>query len=220
MNLDFPLPPIYLIVDRASCVPRSVEGVVGEALDAGIRLLQLREKQMPVERLRDLAERLVKIARSYDARLVINSHPDIAVSVGAAGVHLPALGPSPASVRRRFGRSLIIGCSAHNAEELTRAKAGSDFATYGPVYPTPSKPDADAFAGVEGLRRAAASIDLPLFALGGVTPGRARLCRAAGVAGVAVMSGILGAGNIASRVSSYLAAWEQTPAPLSAQERS
>lgn len=219
MDLDLPFPPLYLIVDSASCVQRTLENAVEEALEAGIRLVQLREKQMQPDQLRRQAEKLAKLTAAYDARLAINAHPDIAVEVGAGGVHLPASGPSPESVRRQFGRKLFIGCSAHTPEELERAAECGDFATYSPVYPTPSKPDAETFLGIEGLGAAASSTDLPLFALGGITPERAPLCRAAGAAGVAMMSGILGAEDIASRVGSYLKAWENSPALLSTQEQ-
>jgi thiamine-phosphate pyrophosphorylase len=199
------LPPLYLIVDRATCEPRSLDDVLTEALDAGVRLVQLREKGLDSETLENLAERILRLTDACHAELFINTHAEIAVEIGAAGVHLPARGLSPQDIGRQFGAKLRIGCSVHNAEELDRA-VGADFVTFSPVYSPSSKPVAG--VGPNALREAVRSTPLPVYALGGITPERVPACRFAGAAGIAVMSGILQAEDVGAAVRDYLDAWE------------
>ena len=80
------LPPLYLIADRATCAPRCLEDVLEEALEAGVRLIQLREKHLEMGELRHLAARLQRRASNYEARLLINTHAGLAQEIGAAGV--------------------------------------------------------------------------------------------------------------------------------------
>ena len=212
MDLHSSLSPLYLIAWRDACGPRPLEDTLARALDAGVRTVQLREKTLGTEALRRLAEALLDRMMRYGAHLYINTYADIAVEVGARGVHLPAAGPSPGSVRQRYGTSLTIGTSAHDLEELGRAETeGADFATYSPVYPPGSKGGSDTVVGLEGLRAAVKSTALPVFALGGITPERVPGCREAGASGIAVVSGILGAEDVGGAVRSYLGAWEQRP---------
>ncbi len=212
MDLHSSLSPLYLIIWRDACGPCPLEDTLASALDAGVRTVQLREKTLGTEALRRLAETLLDRMTGYGAHLYINTYADIAVEVGARGVHLPAAGPSPGSVRQRFGHRLAIGTSAHDLDELGRAEPeGADFVTYGPVYPPGSKGGSASIVGIEGLRSAVKSTSLPVFALGGITPERVLGCREAGASGIAVVSGILGAEDVGGAVRSYVGAWEQRP---------
>ena len=203
-------PPLYLIADRATCRPSILEDVLRQALDAGLRLVQLREKDLDDDALRRLAVDVLDLAASYDARLLINSRYGIAREIGAAGVHLPAHGPSPGFVRQEAGPEFLIGCSTHSLDELqAAADGGADLVTYSPVYVPTSKPGHGPPVGLNGLRQAAASTDVPVYALGGITPERASPCRASGASGVAVMSGILAAADPGKAVRSYLRAWTE-----------
>ena len=203
------LPPLYLIIDRATCAPRSLEGVLARALDAGVRFVQLREKDLDTDALRRLAGNILSLTDACGAHLTINTRAEVAVELGARGVHLPALGPAPGAVRQKYGNHLLIGCSTHTLQELERAaEGGADFVTYSPTYPPASKPGYGPAVGLSGLRSAVQTAGLPVFALGGITPGRVPLCRSAGAAGIAVMSGILAAENVEAAVRAYLGAWE------------
>ena len=206
------LPPLYLIADRATCAPRDLEDTLAEALDAGVRLVQLREKRLETRELRRLASRFQKRVENYDARLLVNTHAALARDVGAAGVHLPAYVPAPSSIRQQYGDRLLIGRSTHNRDECREAD-GADFITFSPVYRPISKPGTGPGAGAGALRRATECSSLPVYALGGVTPGRVAACRENGAAGVAVMSGILAAEDIASAVTGYIEAWASAPGP-------
>ena len=201
------LPPLYLIADRATCGDRPMLDVLARALDAGVRLVQLREKALDRDVLEALAEQVLSLTARYDAMLLINTAVDIAVKIGAQGVHLPG-DALPQAVRDRVGSSFLIGYSAHTHAELDCAD-GADFVTYSPIFTPGSKLGYDGVvAGVEGLANAVAHSRLPVYALGGITPKRAVKCRTTGCAGVAVMSGILAAGDPAKAVCEFLRAWE------------
>lgn len=203
------LPPLYLIIDRATCAPRSLEGVLARALDAGVRFVQLREKDLDTDALRRLAGNILSLTDACGAHLTINTRAEVAVELGARGVHLSALGPAPGAVRQKYGNHLLIGCSTHTLQELERAaEGGADFVTYSPIYPPASKPGYGPAVGLSGLRSAVQTAGLPVFALGGITPGRVPPCRSAGAAGIAVMSGILAAENVEAAVRAYLGAWK------------
>ncbi|MDE2999817.1 MAG: thiamine phosphate synthase [Gemmatimonadota bacterium] len=206
------LPPLYLIADRATCAPRNLEDVLAEALDAGVRLIQLREKHLESRELRHLAARLQRRASNYEARLLVNTHAGLAREIGAAGVHLPASGPAPWRIRRQYGNRMLIGRSTHNRKELGEA-AGADFVTFSPVYSPNSKPGYGPGAGARTLCSVAECSSLPVYALGGITPRRVGACKRNGAAGIAVMSGILSARHVGSAVSAYLDAWRSTRGP-------
>ena len=197
------LPPLYLIADRATCGDRPMLDVLARALDAGVRLVQLREKNLDRDVLEALAEQVLSLTARYDAMLLINSAADIAVQIGAQGVHLPG-GALPRAVRDRIGPSFLIGYSTHTCAELDCAD-GADFVTYSPIFTPGSKPGYDGVeAGLAGLANAVAHSRLPVYALGGITPSRAAKCRTTGCAGVAVMSGILAARDPARAVCEFL----------------
>ena len=181
--------------------------VLARALDAGVQLVQLREKALDRDVLEALAKQVLSLTVRYDALLLINSTTDIAVKIGAQGVHLPS-GGLPRAVRDQVGPSFLIGYSTHTRAELDCAD-GADLVTYSPVFTPGSKPGYDGVeAGLGGVANAVAQSCLPVYALGGMTPSRAVECRTRGCAGVAVMSGILAAKDPAKAVCEFLKAWE------------
>ena len=201
------LPPLYLIADRATCGDRPMLDVLARALDAGVRLVQLREKNLDRDVLEVLAEQVLSLVARYDAMLLINAVADIAVKIGAQGVHLPG-GTLPRAVRDRVGPLFLIGYSAHTYAELDCVD-GADFVTYSPIFTPGSKPGYDGVeVGPAGLASAVKYSRLPVYALGGITPDRAAKCRTTGCAGVAVMSGILAAKDPTKAVWEFLKAWE------------
>ena len=158
---------------------------------AGVGAVQIREKDLPDRELLTFAT----AARGLlppEAALLINGRADVARAIesadparGRVGVHLPAAGVPTAALRARFGPGLLLGRSAHTIEEVEAARDdGADYATFGPVYPTPSKAKYGPPVGLAAFERAAA-LGLPLYALGGVTLARMPELRNAGAAGVA-----------------------------------
>jgi thiamine-phosphate pyrophosphorylase len=170
-----------------------VKAVAG-ALDGGIRAVQLREKDLPGKDLYRLADGMRKLTARYGARLLINDRVDIAMAVGADGVHLGG-SSMPASVARLLlGEKALIGCSTHSEAELREAESqGADFATFGPVYPTPSKAAYGPPVGVAALSGACGRSAIPVFALGGVTAENTGEAIGAGAFGIALISGVVAA---------------------------
>ena len=202
--IDFKL---YAITDRRLCAPTSLTEVISELLDVGVTGIQLREKDLSCDKLMDLAQPIAELCRGYEAELFINTDPHVARNVGAAGVHLPANVASVDSVRTQTGGNFYIGCSVHSCEAAEKREAeGADFVTYSPIYPTASKPGYGPAVGVERLAGVTARVELPVFALGGITPARATECLAAGAFGVAVMSGVMSPKNAGKQARRYLEA--------------
>jgi thiamine-phosphate pyrophosphorylase len=185
---------IYLVTDRKVCPGGDIVGAVGNALEGGVRAVQLREKDLPGRELFRLASLLRRLTREYGAMLLINDRVDVAMAVGADGVHLGVLSLPPGEARRLLGPKAVIGCSAHNAEELLEAETGgADFVTFGPVYPTPSKAAYGPPVGIPALAAACRASRIPVFALGGVGAGNVEETLQSGCFGVAMISGIVAA---------------------------
>jgi thiamine-phosphate pyrophosphorylase len=149
---------------------------------AGVGALQIREKECSDREIYELA----LLARSHfpsPGLLLINGRPDIALAAGADGVHLPARGLPVAAVLRSFGAELLIGRSTHTLSEVEAARReGADWVLFGPVWPTPGKKP----AGCEPLREAA-SLGVPVYAVGGVTHERLREAAKCGAVGAAAV---------------------------------
>jgi thiamine-phosphate pyrophosphorylase len=192
--VDFPL---LLITDRHQLWPgRTLAEVIGAALSAGVRGVQLREKDLPASALYPLALELRVLTRRHGARLIINDRIDVALAVEADGVHLGGHSLPVAVARRLLGPRLLLGVSCHRPEEVRQAAgAGADYVTFGPVYATPSKLPYGDPVGLGPLAEACAAAPIPVFALGGVTPERLPELRQAGCRHVACIGAILRAPN-------------------------
>jgi len=193
MKPDFKL---YLITDRKQLkVP--LPEAVRLALNGGVRAVQLREKDLPVRELLDIARELRIITKEFKARLFINDRVDVAIAIGADGVHLGHQSMPVSAVRRIGGRGLMIGVSAHNLHEAKDAEAGgADFITFGPVFFTPSKMQYGAPLGLEVLGMIKKNVHIPVFGLGGIKAGTLSSVLKAGVDGIALISAIFSADNI------------------------
>lgn len=206
-TIDFSL---YLISDRHQTGGRPLPWVVRQALEGGVRALQLREKDLSGAELFALAAELRRITREYGARLIINDRLDIALAVEADGVHLGKDGLPVAEARRLLGPQRLIGYSAHAVDEAVRAEAdGADFVTFGPVYYTPSKAAYGEPVGPEALRAAAATLAIPVFALGGIKRDNIAAVMAAGAGGIALISAIMAVPDPRAAAQSLLRAIEE-----------
>lgn len=186
----------FLITDRRKCRPHALADVVEEACSNGIRAVQLREKDLSGKALFELARKIRDITSRWDASLFINDRADIAMAVGADGVHCREKGIGPAEVKE-IDNSLQAGMSVHSLESARNAEeAGADFLLYGPVYHTPSKEKYGDPQGVNRLKKVTEAVKLPVFAVGGITPDRAFSCRSAGAYGVAGISSVMGSDSI------------------------
>ena len=185
---------LYLVTDRTHTAGRPLLDVVDAALQGGVDAVQLREKDLPGAALFALACRLRELTRRYGARLLINDRIDIALAVGADGVHLPVDSFAPADARRLLGAGALVGASTHSVEQARNAAAGgADFIVFGPVFDTPSKRAFGAPLGLDALALVTRAVTVPVLAIGGVTADRVRSVRQCGAAGVAVVAAILAA---------------------------
>lgn len=205
--VDFSL---YLVTDRHQTGGRPLRDVVHAALRAGVRAVQLREKDLPARALLALARDLAELAKAYDARVLVNDRVDICLASGSAGVHLPAAGLSAVAARGLVGADRLIGVSAHSADEAVRAEeSGADFVVLGPIFDTPSKRAFGPPLGLRELERARARCRAPLFGIGGIT--RDRVCDVvkAGARGVAVVGSLMAAEDVERATRELLSALER-----------
>lgn len=182
----------YLIGDRTRCAGRSLAAALHQACRAGVRAVQIREKDLDSPELLALAREVQRALEPLRPVLIVNGDPEVAAACGAQGVHLPERSMPAGEARERLPAGSLVGRSTHGVEGARAAEAGgADFITFGPVYHTPSKAGFGPPAGLEALAEAARAVTIPVFALGGVTPGRAAECLDAGASGVAAISAVL-----------------------------
>jgi thiamine-phosphate pyrophosphorylase len=149
-------------------------------LERAVDMIQIREKQLNNPELTSLVARALALPNPHGSKILVNSRLDIARACGAHGVHYPAH-HDPIQFED-LAQGLLIGVSCHTCEEVQRAEGeGADFVVFGPVFATGEKPP----IGLEALREAAHSVQIPVYALGGVTETNAAECVAAGATGVA-----------------------------------
>lgn len=185
-------PALYLVTDRRLCGEGRIVDRVEAALRGGVSAVQLREKDLDGRPLLELAAALLPICRRFGAPLLINGRIDIALAADADGVHLPEDSFSPAEARTLLGAEKIVGVSSHRPEDVAAAaEAGADYAVFGPIFATPAKAAYGAPQGLEQLRRAVAAANIPVVAIGGITPERAPAVLATGVAGIAAIAALL-----------------------------
>ncbi|GIV60894.1 MAG: putative thiamine-phosphate synthase [Rhodothermaceae bacterium] len=195
----------YLITDRKRTRERPLVEVVDRACRSGIRAVQLREKDLPGRALYALAKDLRAVTAAHGALFFVNDRLDVALAAGADGVHCPEAGLRPSDVRA-LAPALRVGVSVHSVEAARRAREdGATFLLFGPVYATPSKRKYGAPQGLDRLRAVVAAVDIPVLAVGGVTPARARACLDAGAAGIAGISSVLGAASVEDQVRAWRA---------------
>jgi len=195
---------LCLVTDRAQ-VTGSLEEAVETCLGAGLKAVQLREKDMGARDLLSAALGLRESTRRHRARLFVNDRADVALAVGADGVQRAGTSLPVSALRAISPSGFLIGASVHSLAEARAAEPeGADFLLFGPVYETPSKRQYGPPQGLSALERVASAVRLPVFAVGGVNPARAPETLRAGAAGVAVIAAILAAARPADAVKAFL----------------
>ena len=193
---------LYLVTDRELSLGRSLEEVVSEAVQGGVTVVQLREKDASTGEFIELARRLMTLLKPLDIPLIINDRVDVALAVDADGVHIGQSDMSYEDARRLLGPDKIIGLSVENFEDIEAANAlDVDYIGISPVYGTPTKTDTAEPFGLEGLRKAVQMSVHPTVAIGGMNASTIAEVMAAGTDGVAVVSAICSAENIRKATS-------------------
>ena len=187
-----PRPCLALVTDRRQGEGRALDTLVEAAVAGGVDLVQLREKDLPAAHLYDLALRLREVTRGR-ALFVVNDRLDVALAVGADGVHLPGHGLPVAVARSVAGPSLLIGRSVHRLDEAVAAQEdGADYVQLGTIFETASKPGVSG-AGPGLVASVAGALAVPVLAIGGVRAENVGAVLRAGAWGAAVVSAILAA---------------------------
>ena len=192
-NLNFNK-KLYVITESSISRARSNEQVVKEAIDGGAEIIQLREKNWEKDKVREEAIRLLKICKKNKALFIVNDYVDLALEIGADGVHLGQSDMPIKEARKICGNKLIIGLSTHSVEQAIKAdKEGIDYITIGPIYNTRAK---DYTVGPEIIKDILKKIKKPLIAIGGINKSNIDEVLSQGVSNIAVISAVVGAEDI------------------------
>ena len=188
------LPRLYAIADAGLLARKNISLVsfATEMRDAGVTLLQYRDKAGTPRQILDNAAAIKEIFAGIDCMLVLNDRADLAKLAGWHGLHIGQEDLSPSGARNVLGDEAILGVSTHNEAQLLDADAGeADYIAVGPIFATNSKENPDPVVGLDGLRRARALTKKPLVAIGGITRQNMASVIAAGADSVAVISDLM-----------------------------
>ena len=191
MRTSFRLPRVYPITDVSISGLSHAEQVALLA-GSGATLVQIREKHAPPLQFYEQAKAAVAVARERGVQIIINDRVDIALAVGADGVHLGQDDLPPEAARRLLGDNAVIGCSTHSlSQALEVTKLPVDYIAIGPIFQTSTKENPSPVVGLDGLRVVREAIGkLPLVAIGGITPANIEEVIEAGADAVAMIRGL------------------------------
>lgn len=210
-------PTLYLVTDTALCDgPDGVLATVRAAVAGGATAVQMRDPRATTRELVALGEALLRDLRGTGVPLIVDDRVDIALAIGADGVHVGQSDLDPVTARRLLGPGAHLGLSVHTPEQAQEASAlppGTvDLLGVGPVLATASKPDAAAPCGLDGLARVCAATPLPCVAIGGVDRADLAAVHAAGARGIAVVSAICGRPDPGAAAATLRARWREAAA--------
>src|SRR5690349_1383766 len=193
-------PALYVVLDRAAARGRDLDDLLAAVIDGGCRMVQLREKTWPSGTLLPLARRLRERCGRAGVTFIVNDRVDLAVAVGADGVHV-GQDDLPAAVARPLLRAgMLLGVSTHSVEQARAASdAGADYIAVGSMYPTATKPEFQ-LVGPPLIRKLRGELRVPLVGIGGISHDNVADVVRAGADGVAVISAVCGAPDPASAV--------------------
>ena len=181
----------------------SFEDMTRKVLMKGVHWIQFREKEKSRRKICEKAISLRRLTKNYDAVLIVNDFPDIAMCSGADGVHLGQDDLPLKEARKIMGRNRIIGISTHSLEQATVAeKDGADYIGFGPIFPTLTK-DAGRPKGIDMLREVKRQVSIPVVAIGGINLANISSVLQTGIDAVAVASAIL-TGDIEENTSRFM----------------
>src|SRR5208282_1173901 len=198
------LPRLYVILD-AGLITSPERDCAASLAEAGVRLLQYRNKSAPARRYLESSRELTELLCPRGVSFFVNDRPDVAFLSGASGVHVGQEDLDVEQARGVVGLEKLVGVSTHNLEQFERAAASSaDYIAVGPIFSTSSKANPDPVVGLDFLRKVRGLTNKPIVAIGGITLERAASAIEAGADSVAVISGILSAAEPAQRARDYI----------------
>ncbi|MGE3536933.1 MAG: thiamine phosphate synthase [Candidatus Tectimicrobiota bacterium] len=197
MSVQTKLRGLYAITDSHLIPPQRFVETVEAAVRGGAMLVQLREKEAPREEIVRLGRALLEVTRRHGALLIVNDHPAVAKEIGADGVHVGREDPPVAEARALLGPGVIIGASCYGDTALAvqAERDGADYVAFGTPFPSPTKMKRTDIA-LSIFQEARRLVQVPIFAIGGITLANAGQILAAGADGIAVVSGVFGAADV------------------------
>ncbi|NNU80102.1 thiamine phosphate synthase [Halovulum dunhuangense] len=199
--------PVYVITDPAAPLP--VIEQARAAARGGAWAVQLRDKGASDAELVALARALVAELRPLGVKLIVNDRLEVALAAGADGLHIGQGDGDPVAARARLGAGRLLGLSVETVAQASRVPGCVDHVGAGPVRATATKPDHAAPTGLDGLAAIVARAGVPAVAIGGLGPGDAAAVKAAGAAGMAVVSAVVRAAAPEDATRALVAEWRQ-----------
>jgi thiamine-phosphate diphosphorylase len=197
---------LYVILDRAAARGRDLVSLLDAVIAGGCRVVQLREKEWPPGRLWSLAVELRARCREAGVSFIVNDRVDLAVALGADGVHLGQDDLPPHAARSLLRPGMLLGLSTHSLEQARAAQvAGADYVAVGSMFPTGTKPDFQ-LVGPGLVRELRGQLRVPLVGIGGITHANVDAVVAAGADGVAVISAVCAAPDPAAATRGFVEA--------------
>ena len=207
---------LYLIADTAQLIEKNTDTRIASLIEAGVSMIQFRDKTHPVDEHKKhrLARTIQAQCRSYDIPFIVNDDVSLAMAMDADGVHLGKNDMDMQEARQRLGPDKYIGvsCYASASRALQAQQNGADYVAFGAVFNSSTKPQAEHLASSTKkslcmLEKLSKGINIPICAIGGITPDNAKQVLGCGVQIIAVASGILKAVNSRQAVEHYRYAW-------------
>ena len=191
---------IYPVTCEKLSAGRTNLDVLRAVIDGGARIVQLREKECSTRALYQSAERFREETARAGVLLIINDRIDVALAVGADGVHL-GQDDLPIAAARRLAPHLLLGASTHSREEAMRAqKEGADYVNIGPIFPTSTKEGISKFLGPEAIANIRSALTIPFTVMGGITASNLDLVLQQGARRIAMVTAITLAPDMAATV--------------------
>jgi thiamine-phosphate pyrophosphorylase len=199
---------LYPILDASFPNAWPASSAVRALGQAGCRVVQLRAKELGAGAFHDWASEAVEAAQPFGILVLVNDRPDVALTSGAAGVHLGQDDLSPESARKVLGKRAIIGLSTHSVEQAMETDdMPVDYIAIGPAFPTRTKASQYRPLGPEGVRQVRQAVAKPLVAIGGITPDNGRSLIEAGADSLAVISALMEAPDLEAAARRMLETW-------------
>ena len=202
--MDLKTCKIYLVTDEKACLEKDFYSCIEEAIKGGVKIVQLREKNISTKDFYEKALKVKEICKNYGVLFIINDRLDIAQAVGADGVHLGQSDMPIEEARKILKDKFLIGATARNIEEAKRAELlGADYIGSGAIFGTSTKDNAKKLE-MEELKKIVASVKIPVFAIGGININNVGILKNIGLQGICAVSGILSEKNCKKAVDIML----------------
>ncbi len=200
---------LYAITDRHWLNGKTLYSQVELALKGGATMIQIREKDLDENAFLKEAEQIQSLCAKYCVPFIVNDNVELAVKIGADGVHVGQSDMAAKDVRALIGKDKILGVSAQTVKQALEAqKCGADYLGTGAVFPTGSKDDAQVL-GVQTLKEICSAVNIPIVAIGGISKDNILELKKSGIAGVSVISAIFAQNDIVAATAELKSLAEQ-----------